>query len=243
VAGSAFTTADHNFLTIKYDPSGAVLWKTEYDGTAGNDDRATSIALEGGGNVIVTGFSLGVNSHYGFATVKYDDTGAEVWSRRHTTPSNTDGIPTAIVSHPLSGTTITGYVTDALTAYSTILTVRYDAAGTKLWATPYDGEPNGYDIGVGILCDTSGNTLVTGTARGPQGSPDYVVIRYDAPRFPYWPVRFDAAGNISEKLSTMTLDRTATSTDGFWISSSSAAYGVITAKFDPNGELVWKAIL
>ena len=45
---------DSDFLTEKYDSDGALLWSTEYD-HAGEDDCLVALALDGFGDVVVTG--------------------------------------------------------------------------------------------------------------------------------------------------------------------------------------------
>src|SRR5690349_15143850 len=47
----------YNFYTAKYHAStGALLWEKRYNGPAVGFDRGTAVALDGAGNVLVTGF-------------------------------------------------------------------------------------------------------------------------------------------------------------------------------------------
>jgi hypothetical protein len=58
------------------------------------DDWITASAVDGKGNIHVTGASWsGENIGYEYATIKYDGTGKRLWVRRHA-----GGIPNAIVS-------------------------------------------------------------------------------------------------------------------------------------------------
>ena len=53
------------YCTIKYSSAGVPLWTNRYHGLGNNDDRPTGLAVDSGGNVIVTGGS------YDYATIKY----------------------------------------------------------------------------------------------------------------------------------------------------------------------------
>ncbi|MDD1749898.1 MAG: hypothetical protein LUO89_08480, partial [Methanothrix sp.] len=63
------TNAD--YLTIKYSSQGEPLWTNYYNGPGNSYDRACAVAVDSGGQVIVTGYSIGAASGFDFATVKY----------------------------------------------------------------------------------------------------------------------------------------------------------------------------
>jgi ribosomal protein L27 len=60
-----------NYVTIKYNTSGNVLWMQIYNGPGNWGDHARAIALDDSGNVYVTGESWGISSNYDYATIKY----------------------------------------------------------------------------------------------------------------------------------------------------------------------------
>ena len=67
-------SVNDDYLTIKYDGSGNQLWAARYHG--GNyQDGANALALDGAGNVYVTGGSHAFETGYDYATVKYDAIG------------------------------------------------------------------------------------------------------------------------------------------------------------------------
>jgi uncharacterized delta-60 repeat protein len=84
-----------DYVTMKYDPQGTMLWQASYD--AGDVDQANAIALDVEGNVYVTGSSKGINGGADFATVKYSgDNGDQLWVARYNGAANNDDDALAI---------------------------------------------------------------------------------------------------------------------------------------------------
>jgi len=91
VAGaSAGLTSGWDYLTLKYDSDGNQVWVAIYDGPAHYHDSAGPIVLDSDKNVYVTGGSTGVNGFFGYATVKYDQDGNEIWVARYDGPAQYD---------------------------------------------------------------------------------------------------------------------------------------------------------
>ncbi|UOQ69181.1 SBBP repeat-containing protein [Hymenobacter volaticus] len=67
-----------DYATLKYSPSGELVWEARYNGPANSDDVATHLGLDAAGNVYVTGGSNGssVANTYDYLTIKYSQTSA-----------------------------------------------------------------------------------------------------------------------------------------------------------------------
>lgn len=60
-----------DYATVKFDSEGRRLWVAVYNGTGSASDSASGVALDGDGNVYVTGGSGGYKSGADFVTIKY----------------------------------------------------------------------------------------------------------------------------------------------------------------------------
>lgn len=81
--GGSGESSTQDYATVKYSASGKQEWVAIYDGPAKDADKALAMALDSGGNVYVTGQSMGTATSFDYATVKYNSTGAEQWVARH----------------------------------------------------------------------------------------------------------------------------------------------------------------
>lgn len=89
VTGSATVSGTiWDYVTIKYDSAGELLWTEAYDGPAHGPDDASAIALDTAGNVYVTGASYSSSGYEDYGTIKYLPNGDTVWVRRLNGPAS-----------------------------------------------------------------------------------------------------------------------------------------------------------
>ena len=91
---------EYDYLTVKLNSTGTVLWHATYNGTANGVDIANDIAVDAAGNVFVTGLSSGVtrsrmppltvSTFYDVVTIKYDPNGVQQWVQRYNLANRND---------------------------------------------------------------------------------------------------------------------------------------------------------
>jgi hypothetical protein len=166
------------YATIKYDPTGATLWVARYPGGGGTRGAmANALAVDGNGNVYVTGGTQGITITVDYATVKYDASGQELWAARYNGPGYRDDVATAMVVDNEGNVYVTGE-SKLSDSDSDAVTIKYDPNGTLLWIARYDGPGHGLDVPAALAGDANGHVYVTGRSVGSGTNNDAVTIKY-----------------------------------------------------------------
>ena len=260
--GSAFS---YDLVTIKYSPDGTEQWVRYLNGPLGSSDFANALALDTGGNVIVTGYDRTRDATTGrnfdeFVTVKYAPDGTELWvSRRSEAQIGDHAI--AVTVDASGNSFVTGFAwTDSGNAQSKdIVTVKYSPTGQELWAARYVGDPGtpgplplpnnpiGDEPG-GIGLDPAGNVYVFGSTAPGTAQDDFLLLKYDpATGALTW------ARNWSGPAYDYALDMAIDATGNVYLTGES--YDIVfqdvndspssdaaTVKFAPDGTLLWARI-
>ena len=163
-----------DYATIKYNPSGQEQWVARYNGPGNDWDGAEAIALDGSGNVYVTGESVGSGTLFDYATIKYDSSGQQQWVARYDGPSNSWDTARAIALDASNNVYVTGSsLANGGTDYATI---KYNGIGHEEWVVRYAGSKAGSDDAFAIAVDSSSNVYVTGESG--TNNIDYATIKY-----------------------------------------------------------------
>jgi len=168
-----------DYATIKYDRSGNELWVARYNGSASSYDNATAIAVDINGNVYVTGDSTFSLPAYGYATIKYDPSGNQLWVARYDRGIGSG--PRAIAVDPSGNVHVTGWSVDWNMAMSYFATIKYGTDGNQLWEALYNGPNNDAESrAFALALDTNGSVYVAGHVEATDTGCNYAAIKYDA---------------------------------------------------------------
>jgi len=133
-----------DYATIKYSPSGVVIWVKRYNGPASSVDNARTLALDVAGNVYVTGFSMGIDSDWDYATIKYSPAGVRLWARRYNEPGNGGDQATGLALDAQGNVYVTGSSRGEGSDFD-YATIKYSPFGEPQWMRWYNGPGNGGD--------------------------------------------------------------------------------------------------
>jgi Secretion system C-terminal sorting domain/Beta-propeller repeat len=185
IAASGHQTTSGGFeeaFLVKFNSAGTRLWATYYGGN--NDDNAVACVADANGNVYLTGDTRSAGAvasgghqnvfgggNYDAFLVKFNSAGTRLWATYYGGTDNDYGKACTVDANGnvyLAGTTLSNGAIASGGHQNTIgsnnfedaFLVKFNSAGTRLWATYYGG--TGSDYGRSCTVDASGNVYLAG---------------------------------------------------------------------------------
>jgi hypothetical protein len=193
------TTANYgspagDYVTAAYSSAGAPLWTNYYNGPENLNDHIRSMAVDGNGNVVVTGVSA-----RRFATIKYSGAGVALWTNRYDAPQGDHDVASAVVVDGSGNAFVTG------SSGSAGVTIKYSSAGVPLWTRVFSGGTIG-GLEAATL-DSSGSLYVAGSVQNSvTGSNDFLTLKYSAAGVPLWTNRYDGPEGMHDSATSIATD-------------------------------------
>lgn len=224
-----------DFITLKYDADGSLRWNVGYDNGFGAD-RAAAIASDSQGNVYVTGESWGGASGFDYVTISYNSEGDRRWLDRYNGPQNGAESPTDIAAGADGSCWVTGTSTGVNNTDAT--TLRYDATGSRVWASRFNGSGNGPDIGKSLAVDGAGNSYVAGVTQTAQNGSDYLALKYGPTGVQLWSAVYNGASGASDQANDIAVRNGKVYVTG-QSGNNAGGSGFATQKYSESGALLW----
>jgi hypothetical protein len=196
-SSSLISPAQYTYITFvaKLDAAGNWLWAKQTGGTT--NVQARSLAMDGTGNAVVTGYFSGTASFgsttltssgsntYTIFLAKLDGVGNWLWAKAAASTDVQQG--NAVVLDGSGNALLTGYFNGTATFGSTSLTsagsvdvvvAKADANGNWLWAKRAGG--SGYDQGSSLALTAGGNIVVGGSFQSSNNYGPNAAASFDA---------------------------------------------------------------
>jgi uncharacterized delta-60 repeat protein len=225
----------NEFLTVQFDPAGMPTWAAQYAAGTNANNAVAAADMDGSGNMYLSGV---VNSNYAqwVTIVKQSPSGSQLWSAIYDpSRTNTYDTVTAMVVDSAGNAYITGS-TEGQDNPRDFLTLKFDSAGVLQWAVRHSLTNDSYDAATSVVVDASG-VYVFGASYAQ--TMKLVTIKYDHAGAMLWTrlyeagtdaqaaeIKLDAAGNVVVSGSA---------------NESGSDADLVTLKYSPNGDLIWKA--
>lgn len=132
-------------------------------------------------NFYVTGYSQNSSGNKDIITIKYNNSGDTIWTKRFNGTGNRDDIGMFIAKDNLSNPNIfvTGFTTQA-SGKKQITTIKYDNDGNQLWSIDYGCSTND-NVPASMFRDPNNNIYIAGYNNCNSSDEDYLTLKYCPP--------------------------------------------------------------
>jgi len=252
-----------DYIILKYNSSGNLLWSRRYDGIAHSDEALKGMILDDSGNIYITGanFEGDANGNINWLTMKYDTDGNIVWKKSLDWTFHKEDVPFSITLDKLNNVYVAGYgwappspyqnfdmvvakyngitgdviytqsynsfeyiadwgysvvTDDSCNAYvsgyaklrsnpslDVIATVKYDSAGNQMWVREFLRANPEYAIPLYSKIDKENNVIICGNYNG---NTDFITVKYNSQGDLLWSRYFNGIGNRIDICNAMFID-------------------------------------
>lgn len=181
ISGESYDPVNNNFdyVIIKLDPTGSMVWVRRFDGGINQDDFATDVVVRSNGDVYVTGRSMNNSGNLDAVTIKIDGaTGSILWNDvRNTAGQNDIGICLTLANNEAD--LVVGADCE-VGGNVDIVVYRLDAnTGATVWVQQFGGTNNANDHISSIIL-AGGNVVFAGMLDNATTGQDYCVTKLNA---------------------------------------------------------------
>ncbi|MBN2379849.1 SBBP repeat-containing protein [candidate division WOR-3 bacterium] len=147
-------------------------WVARYGPADECDIPREAIAVDGTGNIYVTGMSRVSGTSGDYVTIKYNTSGVQEWAVAYDGPANNNDDAKAIAIDNTGNIYVTGESV-GISTLEDYATVKYNPSGIQEWVIRYDGPESDFDDAYAVAIDDADNVFVTGWSHG-----YYATIKY-----------------------------------------------------------------
>lgn len=186
---STGVTVPAAIVTLKYSPSGTLLWSEVYAGPGNAEDRGLALIAAGDGGVVVAGNSTRGNGRLAYILLRYNSSGGlsaswpndghgvgvRVFAGRNGEAAELAGM----AALPDGGVVATGRI-DAGNGNFAAATVAWSASGSHFWTVLREAAPMASDQGIAVGTTPDGAVVVASRSSRNGGAPEIEVLRYNS---------------------------------------------------------------
>ena len=194
--GAMIPGQQDDFLTVKCNSQGIVVWSKIYNGPQNDDDVSEAMFVDELGNVYVTGYSHYVPNAYKIVTLKYSASGDLLWISAFDSLSESSSQPRDIWVDNNGYVYVTGNINLVGTTGGEIVTIKMDGDGNIVDYAYFGQVSNINDNGTEVISDNSGNIFIGGDSwRNVSLGRESVIIKYNSSLDTSWVVRVNGSDN------------------------------------------------
>ena len=231
-----------DFIILKYNSSGNLLWQRRYNGIGNGDDAIAAAVLDDSDNIYVTGYSQEGTSlgGYNWVTIKYFPNGDTAWKRSFNWTANTTDEPFAMAIDKFNNIYISGYGRTGLPFDDDFITIKYNSNGIREWVNVYASVVFNTDMSNSIVVDDSCNVYPSGYGSKLTGN-EIITIKYSTTGEEKWIRRFPTNYSDILRFTLSAVDKyNNVILNGYYYLGEQYAFNTI--KYNSSGDLLWNRI-
>ncbi|MEK7474451.1 MAG: SBBP repeat-containing protein, partial [Candidatus Coatesbacteria bacterium] len=202
IVAGVTTIVNQDWLVVKLDPAGNVLWSRTWNGSGDGWDYMGQMGMGGAGNpvavdlsgsVYVVGTEQNVSGMQAWAVVKYDPAGNILWTRTWNPGGFLSANAYAVAADPAGNIVVSGMSGGGMNG--AMLVKKFDSGGNELWASSVSN-PSAMmgQSYYGVALDRDGNTCAVGAEGFMGGDWNWMVRMLDPAGAVLWERTYDIGG-------------------------------------------------
>lgn len=203
-------------------------------------ETVVALALAPDGASFLAGWTVGPSASQDFLVTSFDRSANFTGMKTYDGPAHGADVAIAVATDSTGACYVTGSSQSGRTSGDQdIVTIKYDAAGSRVWAKRFDGAAHGLDRPVAVAV-RSGYVYVAGRSRRTGHADDVLLLKYNASTGArVWAAYYDDALHRNERAADMVV-----TSSGIYVGGSGRAGGTSTAdalllRFGFSGALKW----
>ena len=237
-ATSIGATTNFDYLALKYNSSGVLLWSNRYDFIS-LMEIPIGIDLDVAGNVFITGASASSSSNWDYTIAKFTASGTYIGDVRSALPGIGFDQPMAYKKDAAGNIYITGRSSANVVNYD-IRTIKLNTNYVLQWSKIFDFDGK-EDVANTIDIDANGNVYIGGYVTKSNNIKEMFALKYDASGNELWQHR-QAGADATADAFIKALEAKATG-EIYFVAEEKGHNGTrdgVVSKIDNSGELEWQ---
>jgi hypothetical protein len=228
-------------FAAEYDPEGHLRWSSAAPGGL----YVTDIAIDGFGNVLLSGTYDAVDVLSQFGVVKFSPNGALAWKTEVSGGGVGHGDAIQLATDSSGAIYAAGRLFDATGAPEEAL-VKLDPSGNVLWQRSHHGTqpmPDYYDEGLyAIALAANGNIRVAGRCANLGTETDMQVFEYTPAGHLVWQNSWDGPGSGDDEVTALITEADGSLTVLAETEQVSGEYDPVVIRYDAQGAFRWASV-
>ncbi len=184
-----------DMLFVRLGPDAEPVWQQTHSSASGLGDRAFGVAINGDGQIAVTGEEYRLIGLHNVWTRLMDGDGAEIWTDVYDANAGND-VGRAVAFAADGGVLVAGHIYVPI-GLADLWLRKYNIAGEIQWTRTSD-HMNGNDRWHGIAVNTAGEIALVGEVYEVSGLAAIITAKYNPSGYQIWASYQDSAGGDND---------------------------------------------